>query len=95
MRDGRLPPTTIENTMQDFVDGKFDVLLSTTIVESGLDIPSANTIIVHEADHFGLAVLGNQHLGGCNARLAGIDQRAHGNGGQLAGKVRIGQDQIG
>ena len=54
---GRLAPTQIENTMQDFVDGKFDVLLSTNIVESGLDIRNANTMIIHRADMFGLAQL--------------------------------------
>ena len=43
--------------MQDFVDGKFDVLLSTNIVESGLDIRNANTMIIHRADMFGLAQL--------------------------------------
>jgi transcription-repair coupling factor (superfamily II helicase) len=48
--------------MSAFYDGKFDVLLSTTIVESGLDIPSANTLIVHRADRFGLAQL--YHLRG-------------------------------
>ena len=43
--------------MSAFYDGKFDVLLSTTIIESGLDIPTANTLIVHRADRFGLAQL--------------------------------------
>src|SRR3974390_3251253 len=43
--------------MSAFYDGKYDVLLSTAIVESGLDIPSANTLIVHRADRFGLAQL--------------------------------------
>jgi transcription-repair coupling factor (superfamily II helicase) len=57
MAHGRLPPTQIENTMQDFVDGKFDVLLSTNIVESGLDIRNANTMVIHRADMFGLAQL--------------------------------------
>ena len=57
MAHGRLAPTTIENTMQDFVDGKFDLLLSTNIVESGLDIQNANTMIIHRADMFGLAQL--------------------------------------
>ncbi|MBS0224245.1 MAG: transcription-repair coupling factor [Proteobacteria bacterium] len=57
MAHGRLPATTIENTMQDFVDGRFDVLLSTNIVESGLDIRNANTMIIHRADMFGLAQL--------------------------------------
>ena len=43
--------------MSAFYDRKYDVLLSTTIVESGLDIPSANTLIIHRADRFGLAQL--------------------------------------
>lgn len=54
---GQMPPTVIEDIMSAFYDGKFDILLSTTIVESGLDIPSANTLIVHRADMFGLAQL--------------------------------------
>jgi transcription-repair coupling factor (superfamily II helicase) len=54
---GQMPPTVIEDIMSAFYDGKFDVLLSTTIVESGLDIPNANTLIVHRADMFGLAQL--------------------------------------
>ena len=57
MAHGRLAATTIENTMQDFVDGKVDVLLSTNIVESGLDIRNANTMVIHRADMFGLAQL--------------------------------------
>jgi transcription-repair coupling factor (superfamily II helicase) len=57
MAHGRLAPRAIEDTMQDFVDGKFDVLLSTNIVESGLDIRNANTMVVHRADMFGLAQL--------------------------------------
>ena len=47
----------LEDVMNAFYDGKYDVLLSTTIVESGLDIPTANTLIVHRADMFGLAQL--------------------------------------
>jgi transcription-repair coupling factor (superfamily II helicase) len=54
---GQLPPTEVEEKMSAFYDRKYDVLLSTTIVESGLDIPSANTLIVHRADRFGLAQL--------------------------------------
>jgi len=54
---GQMPPAVIEDIMSAFYDGKYDVLLSTTIVESGLDIPSANTLIVHRADMFGLAQL--------------------------------------
>ena len=54
---GQMPPTVLDDIMTAFYDGKYDVLLSTTIVESGLDIPSANTLIVHRADMFGLAQL--------------------------------------
>lgn len=54
---GQMPPTVIEDIMSAFYDGKYDILLSTTIVESGLDIPTANTLIVHRADMFGLAQL--------------------------------------
>jgi transcription-repair coupling factor (superfamily II helicase) len=52
---GQMPATVLEDIMAAFYDGKFDVLLSTTIIESGLDIPTANTLIVHRADIFGLA----------------------------------------
>ncbi|MGZ5830066.1 MAG: TRCF domain-containing protein, partial [Xanthobacteraceae bacterium] len=54
---GQMPPTMLEDVMTAFYDGKYDILLSTTIVESGLDIPTANTLIVHRADMFGLAQL--------------------------------------
>jgi transcription-repair coupling factor (superfamily II helicase) len=54
---GQMPPTVLEDVMAAFYDGKYDVLLSTTIIESGLDIPTANTLIVHRADMFGLAQL--------------------------------------
>ncbi len=54
---GQMPTTQLEDVMNDFYDGKADVLLSTTIVESGIDIPRANTLIVHKADMFGLAQL--------------------------------------
>jgi transcription-repair coupling factor (superfamily II helicase) len=47
----------LDDIMSAFYDGKYDVLLSTTIIESGLDIPTANTMIVHRADRFGLAQL--------------------------------------
>ncbi|HEX3936937.1 MAG TPA: transcription-repair coupling factor [Xanthobacteraceae bacterium] len=52
---GQMPPTVLEDIMAAFYDGKFDILLSTTIIESGLDIPTANTLIVHRADMFGLS----------------------------------------
>ncbi|MBO9576201.1 MAG: transcription-repair coupling factor [Sphingobium sp.] len=54
---GQMSPTEVEERMSAFYERKYDVLLSTTIVESGLDIPSANTIIIHRADRFGLAQL--------------------------------------
>ena len=54
---GQMAPTQLEDVMSAFYDGKYDVLLSTTIVESGLDIPSANTLIIHRADMFGLSQL--------------------------------------
>jgi transcription-repair coupling factor (superfamily II helicase) len=52
---GQMAASEVEERMSAFYDRKYDVLLSTTIVESGLDIPSANTLIVHRADRFGLA----------------------------------------
>ncbi len=54
---GQMSAGEIEQRMSAFYEGKYDVLLSTTIVESGLDLPSANTIIIHRADRFGLAQL--------------------------------------
>jgi transcription-repair coupling factor (superfamily II helicase) len=54
---GQLPATELEARMSSFYDGQYDVLLSTAIIESGLDIPAANTLIVHRADTFGLAQL--------------------------------------
>ncbi len=54
---GQMSATEVEERMSAFYDKKFDVLVSTTIIESGLDIPSANTLIVHRADRFGLAQL--------------------------------------
>ena len=54
---GQMSATEVEERMSAFYDKKFEVLISTTIVESGLDIPSANTMIIHRADRFGLAQL--------------------------------------
>jgi len=54
---GQMAPGELEDIMNAFYDGSYDVLLSTTIVESGLDIPSANTLVVHRSDMFGLAQL--------------------------------------
>ena len=54
---GQMPESELEKVMVDFIAGEFDVLLATTIVESGLDIPNANTIFIDEADRYGLADL--------------------------------------
>jgi transcription-repair coupling factor (superfamily II helicase) len=54
---GQMAPSELEEKMSAFYDGQYDILLSTTIIESGLDIPTANTLIVYRADMFGLAQL--------------------------------------
>ncbi len=54
---GQMPEEELEQVMLEFSSGKYDVLVCTTIIESGLDIPNANTIILHHADKFGLAQL--------------------------------------
>jgi transcription-repair coupling factor (superfamily II helicase) len=54
---GQMPPSALEEVMSGFYDGKYQILLSTNIIESGLDIPTVNTIIIHRADMFGLAQL--------------------------------------
>ncbi len=54
---GQMPEGKLEQVMVDFIDGKFDILVATTIVESGLDIPNANTIFIDDADRYGLADL--------------------------------------
>ena len=54
---GQMPPIHIEDVMQGFIEKKFDVLLATKIIESGIDIPNANTIIINNAQNFGLAEL--------------------------------------
>ncbi len=55
--NGQMAAGELDDRMNAFYDGKYDVLLATTIVESGLDIPTANTMVVHRADMFGLAQL--------------------------------------
>ena len=54
---GQMPESELERVMMDFYEHKFDVLVCTTIIESGLDIPNANTIVINEADKLGLAQL--------------------------------------
>ncbi|HEY9080883.1 transcription-repair coupling factor [Magnetovibrio sp.] len=55
--NGQMPASDLEDIISDFYEGKYDVLLSTNIIESGLDLPSVNTILIHRADMFGLAQL--------------------------------------
>jgi transcription-repair coupling factor (superfamily II helicase) len=54
---GQMPEHRLEQVMVDFIEHKYDILLSTTIIESGLDIPNANTIFIDEADRYGLSEL--------------------------------------
>ena len=54
---GQMPPAQLEQIMLDFINQEFDVLLSTSIIENGLDIPNANTILISGAHHFGLSDL--------------------------------------
>jgi transcription-repair coupling factor (superfamily II helicase) len=57
MAHGQMPAAELDKIMNDFYDGKYDILLSTAIIESGLDIPTANTMIIHNAHLFGLSQL--------------------------------------
>jgi len=54
---GQMDGSKLEKTMLDFIEGDYDVLLATKIIESGLDIPNVNTIIINEANHYGLSEL--------------------------------------
>ena len=54
---GQLPERELEHVMRDFYQGRFNLLLCTTIIETGIDIPTANTILIHRSDKFGLAQL--------------------------------------
>lgn len=54
---GQMEGRKLENTMRDFIEGKYDVLLATTIIENGLDVPNANTILINNAHQFGLSDL--------------------------------------
>ena len=54
---GQMTKTELENIMEDFINHEFDILLCTTIIETGIDIPNTNTLIVFDADHFGLSQL--------------------------------------
>lgn len=54
---GRMSKVELENIMASFIQHEFDILLCTTIIETGIDIPNANTLIIYDADHFGLSQL--------------------------------------
>ncbi len=54
---GRMTKNELENIMQDFIEYKYDILICTTIIETGIDIPNTNTLIIYNADYFGLAQL--------------------------------------
>lgn len=54
---GQMSKTELEDVMQDFIDYKYDILVCTTIIETGIDIANANTLIIYDADHFGLSQL--------------------------------------
>lgn len=54
---GQMPETELEKVMLDFLDGEYDVLVSTTIIETGVDIPNVNTLIIYDADRMGLSQL--------------------------------------
>ena len=54
---GRMEESTLEQVMSDFIEGEYTILVSTTIIEAGLDIPNVNTLLVYDADQFGLAQL--------------------------------------
>jgi len=54
---GRMPEEQLEKVMTDFIDGKYDILVTTTIIQLGLDMPNVNTLIIDRADRFGLAQL--------------------------------------
>ncbi|TAE79468.1 MAG: hypothetical protein EAY76_07460 [Alphaproteobacteria bacterium] len=54
---GQMPTAELERIMNAFYDGSYDILLATTIIESGIDVPNANTMIIHRSDRFGLAQL--------------------------------------
>ncbi|MEL1193494.1 helicase-related protein, partial [Staphylococcus epidermidis] len=54
---GRMTETQLENILIDFIDGEYDVLVTTTIIETGVDIPNVNTLFVDNADRMGLSQL--------------------------------------
>ena len=86
---GQMAATQLEDIMNAFYEGQYDVLLSTTIVESGLDIPTANTLIIHRADMFGLAQLYQLkgRVGRSKTRAYAIFTTPPGESRQLGGRA--------
>ncbi len=85
---GRMAPADLEDRMTAFYDGQYDVLLATNIIESGIDIPTANTMVVHRADMFGLAQLYQ-----IRGRIGRSKQRAYAYLTYDPGKRLTGQGQ--
>src|SRR5699024_11865427 len=54
---GQMTEVQLENTLMDFIDGQYDILVTTTIIETGVDIPNVNTLFVENADYMGLSTL--------------------------------------
>ena len=54
---GQMSEIQLENTLLDFIEGQYDILVTTTIIETGVDIPNANTLFIENADHMGLSTL--------------------------------------
>ena len=54
---GKWDEIQLENTLLDFIEGQYDILVTTTIIETGVDIPNANTLFIENADHMGLSTL--------------------------------------
>ena len=93
---GQMPASRLDQVMNAFYEGQYDILLSTTIVESGLDIPRANTLVVHRADMFGLAQLyqlrgriGRSKLRAYSLFTVPATQGADGDGGAAAESAAI------
>ena len=85
---GQLSPTALENVMSGFYEGAFDVLLSTNIIESGIDIPRANTLLIHRADMFGLSQLYQLRGRVGRAKARGYAYLTYGAGHPLSGDAQ-------
>ena len=66
---GQMTERDLEETMLSFINGEFDILVTTTIIETGVDVPNANTLIIEEADRFGLSQLYQLRRVGRSSRI--------------------------